>query len=178
MPHIRFNWVDVLFVILLFRTSYVGFKSGLLLEFLRSLGLLSAFILSFNSYTQVSHFLTVHTTWSNASLDIISFLFIFLAMLCVFKILSMSVKFFLKTENVSNNSKVIGLVLGLGRGLLFISLMYMVLFNTPFEYLKSSLSERSFSGQYVSDIAPMVYRIGINFYPGEQVETPLVRRFM
>ncbi len=176
MPHIRFNWVDIFFVTLLFRISYIGFKNGLLPEFLRLLGLSIAFILSFNNYTSVSTFLSSHTKWTDANLDVISFLSIFLAVLFIFKILALLARRFLGGDNISQVNRLVGATLGLIRGILLASLIYTLFVNSPFEYLERSAKDRSFSGKYLSDIPALIYKTGINFYPGEGIETPLVKQ--
>jgi len=80
-----------------------------------------------------------------------------------------------RKENVSLPSRVIGLLLGIGRALLVTSLIYMFFINSPFSYLKKSAEQRSFSSQYITRIAPFAYKTGINFYPWEKIETPLVK---
>lgn len=175
MPHIRFNWVDVVFVTLLIRICYIGFKNGFLSEFLRTLGLLTAFILSFNEYTSLSYFISRHARWTGPKPDVISFIFIFVFILFLFKIASVAIKNFFVGENVSKASRLIGLSLGLGRGLLLIALVYILLVNGPFVYLSKSAEERSFLGRYVSGIAPLAYKASMRFYPWERIDTPLVK---
>jgi len=176
MPHIRFNWVDVLFVTLLIRIGYIGFKNGFLPEFFRLLGLLAAFILSFNNYTLVSQFLSAHAKWTGAKPDVISFLFIFLLIVFIFKIFAtVSANLLSKRESISGPDRLAGLVLGLGRGALLVGLIYVLFVNSPFKYLSTSTKDRSFSGQYISKVAPFVYKIGINFYPWHKNKTPLVK---
>ncbi|NQT75646.1 MAG: CvpA family protein [Candidatus Omnitrophica bacterium] len=176
MPHIRFNWVDILFVTLVIRICYIGYKKGLFSEQFRLLGLFTAFILSFNNYTRVSNFLTTHTSWSGIKPDAVSFLFIFLLILAIFKILTkMAGLFFGGEENVSIFNSLAGFVLALARGLLLIGLIYVLLVNSHFKYLSNSAEERSFSGQYVAEIAPFAYKAGMAMYPWKATETPLVK---
>ena len=174
MPQIKFNWVDILFVTLLIRICYIGCKNGLLPEFLRLIGLLSAFIFSFNNYTLLSDFLSGHIKWISGGLDMVSFLFIFVAALFVFKILALFAVLFLGSDNISLSSRLMGFLLGCGRGILLIGLIWTLFVNSPFRFLSVNAKERSFSGQYVSDVAPFVYKAGIEFYPWEKIETPLV----
>jgi len=175
MPHIKFNWIDILFVTLLFRIGYVALKDGILLEFFRVLGLLIAFILSFNNYTLIGDFLSNHTKWTGTGPGIASFLLIFLSVLFIVKIFSRIANLFLAGGNISITNRLIGFILGLGRWLLSISLIYILAINTPFEYLSKSVRARSFSGKYIANIAPGVYKICIDFYPWSKVETPLVK---
>lgn len=176
MSHIRFNWVDILFVTLLIRICYIGFKSSFLPEFLRALGLLAAFIFSFNGYTSLSSFLSIHTKWTGPKPDTISFLFIFVLILFAFKMLALAARiFFGGKENVSRASKLTGFALGIGRAFLLVNLLYILFANGPFAYLSKSAEERSFLGKYVAGVTPFVYKISMKFYPWEKIDTPLVR---
>jgi hypothetical protein len=139
------------------------------------LGLVSAFILSFNSYTLLSAFIAHHTKLAGAKPDIVSFLFIFLSILLIFRILASVVHLFSHTENVFSVSGVIALVFGFLRGILVIGLIYTFSVNSPFQYLATSAKEKSFLGQYVSHVAPLVYKVGISCYPWGKVNTPLVK---
>ena len=175
MPHIRFNWVDILFVTLLIRICYIAFRRGFLSELLRSLGLLTAFIVSFNNSASLGEFIATHARWTGARPGIISFIFIFIVALVIFKVLAIGVMIFLRSGDVSMLSKLAALTLSLGRGLLLASLVYSLIVNSPFEYLSRSARDRSFSGRYVSGIAASVYRSSVNFYPGGESESSLGR---
>jgi len=175
MHHIRVNWVDILFVILLVRTGYVGLKSGFLPEFFRLLGLSVAFLFSFNNYTSLSRFMATHVRWLGARPDVLSFLVIFLTILVIFKIVSIFARIFLSGENLSNPNALVGLVLGLVRGILIAGLIYTLLINGPFQYLARSAQDRSFSGKYVSYVLPFAYEKGMYIYPWSENDTALVR---
>ncbi|MDP8230918.1 MAG: CvpA family protein [Candidatus Gorgyraea atricola] len=175
MPHTRVNWVDILFVILLIRTGYVGLKSGFLPEFFRLLGLFVAFLFSFNNYTSLSRFISIYTRWGGVGLDVVSFLFVFLATLFIFKIIGIFVRVFFSGENLSRPNALVGVTLGLGRGILIAGLIYTLFVNSPFKYLASSARDKSFSGQYIVDVAPFVYEQGIKLCPLKKNNTPLVR---
>ena len=109
----KFGWIDIVFVTLLIRIGYIGLKNGFLPEIFRLFGLFSAFVLSFNNYTLISGFLTNHTKRSGASLDVVSFLFIFLATLFIFKLLAMLAGLLSNRENVSLPNRISGLIFGL-----------------------------------------------------------------
>ena len=175
MPHIRFNWVDILFVTLLIRVGYVALKSGVLPEFFRFFGLLSAFIVSFNHYEALSYFLSARSEWAGSRPDIISFLFIFFSILFVFRVISIIAKIFFGGDNISRLNRISGFSVGIGRASLMIALVYVLLVNGPFAYLSRSAEDNSFSGRYISKIAPFVYDVCMKFYPGGGSDTHLVR---
>lgn len=176
MPQIKFNWVDIFFVILLFRTCYIGFKNGLLPEFFRFLGLFLAFVLSFNNYILVSNFLAKHIKLTGLKADIIAFIFIFLIVLLTFKLLAiLTSKLLGNSENVSLANKIVSLGLGLARGVILIGLVYILFTHSLVDYFYKSAKEKSFSAPYVSLAAPFAYNIGMSVYPFEKHETPLVK---
>jgi uncharacterized membrane protein required for colicin V production len=178
MPQIKFNWVDILFVILLFRTCYIGFKNGLLPEFFRLLGLFSAFVLSFNNYILISDFLAKHVRLTGLKAEITGFLFIFLSVILAFKLLAvLTEKILGVSESVSLANKVIGFALGLVRGILLTGLIYFLFIHSPVNYFYKSAKEKSFSASYASLMAPFAYKAGMRVYPFEKYETPLVKLF-
>jgi membrane protein required for colicin V production len=176
MPQIKFNWVDIFFVILLIRTCYVGFKNGLLPEFFKLLGLFLAFVLSFNDYILISDFLAKNGILQGLKADIIGFLFLLFIVLFIFKLLGvLAAKLLGNSENVSLANSIVGLTFGLIRGVLLIGLVYIMFTYSPVNYFYKSAKEKSFSAPYASLVAPFAYRIGMSFYPLEKYETPFVK---
>jgi uncharacterized membrane protein required for colicin V production len=176
MPQIKFNWVDVFFIILLFRTCYVSFKNGLLPEFFRVLGLFLAFVLSFNNYILTSDFLAKYARLTGLKAEVTGFIFIFLIVLLVFKLLTiLAVKLLGNSENVSLANKIVGLGFGLTRGILLIGLFYFLYSYSPIDYFSKSAKEKSFSAPYASLVAPFAYKTGMSIYPLRKYETPLVK---
>jgi len=176
MPQIKFNWVDIFFVILLFRTCYIGFKNGLLPEFFKFLGLFLAFVLSFDNYILVSDFLAKHIKLTGLKADITAFIFIFLIVLLASKLLAiLANKLLGNSENVSLANKIAGLILGVARGILLIGLVYILFTHSLVNYFYKSAKEKSFSAPYASLAAPFAYNIGMSVYPFEKHETPLVK---
>ncbi len=178
MPHLKFNWVDVLFVTLLIRIGYIGFKKGFLLESIKLLGLLFSVVFSINNYTKLADFLANRSTRLARSVDdIVSFLAIFIIGILIFKIVSILVGLFIghnKDKKPVLVSIVIGLLLGIVRGLVVIGLTYTLFISSPFKYLVVSTKENAFSSKYAQGILPFVYKVGINCYPGEKINSPLL----
>ncbi|MDO8602968.1 MAG: CvpA family protein [Candidatus Omnitrophota bacterium] len=176
MPQIKFNWVDIFFIIVLFRTCYISFKNGLLPEFFRISGLFLAFVLSFNNYILASDFLAKHARLTGLKAEATGFVFIFLTVLLVFKLLTvLAVKLLGNSENVSLANKMVGLMFGLARGILLTGLFYFLYTHSPVDYFYKSAKEKSFSAPYASLVAPFAYKTGMSFYPLEKHETPLVK---
>lgn len=58
-----------------------------------------------------------------------------------------------------------GLVLGLGRSIVLLSLFLFVLTLFPFEYIKESVEVKSLSGPYLKEAAPKVFEFIVRFKP-------------
>ncbi|MFH1478534.1 MAG: CvpA family protein [Candidatus Omnitrophota bacterium] len=174
MPHINFNWVDILFVTILIRIGYISFRKGLLPEFFRLVGIFCAVIFTFNNYILLAQYIADRTKLEVEKLEVLSFVFEFFVILLIFKILAVLIGLLVGTKNVPLSSRVIGVLFGFARGLLVISLVYTLFINSPFEYLILSTKENAFSAKYIQDVLPTIYRYGINCYPGEKIETPVV----
>ncbi len=176
MSQIKFNWVDIFFVIILFRTCYVGFKKGLLSELFRFTGLLLAFVLSFNSYILAKDFLSKYARLTGIKAEVTGFLFIFLIVILIFKLLAvLAYKLLGNSENVSLSNKIVGLALGSARGILLIGLVYILFIHSPVNYFYKSAKEKSVLAPYASFVAPFAYNAGMRVYPFEKHETPLVK---
>ncbi len=171
MPQIKCNWVDFIFVTLLIRICYVGYKRGFLPEFFSFFGLIFALILTANNYPYLSLFLG---KWikGDVSPKIISITLLFLGTLLFFKILSKVISFLIKSENAPTLNRVVGLVLGIGKAILFSSILLIAAMFSPFEYLQKSTKEKSFFSPYILKIAPITYRFAIKFYPSVESENP------
>lgn len=176
MSQIKFNWIDIFFVILLFRICYIGFKNGLLPEFFRLLGLFLAFVLSFNNYILIGSFLAKHAKLTGLKADVAGFSLVFLTTILIFKLLAVTAgKLLGNNENVSLANKITGLTLGLARGVLLTGLICVLFIHSPVKYFYKSAKEKSFSVPYASLAAPFAYKAGMSVYPFEKHETPLVK---
>jgi hypothetical protein len=78
-------------------------------------------------------------------------------------------------ENVSLANKIVGLALGLGRGVLLTGLVYILFIHSPVNYFYKSAKEKSFLSPYASLAAPFAYKTGMSVYPWQEHETPLVK---
>lgn len=173
MPQLKFNWVDVIFVTLLIRICYVGYKRGFLPELLSFFGLIFALVLTANNYPHLSDLLS---KWikGESSPKIISIALLFLGTLLIFKILSKVIFFLIKSENPPTLNRTVGLILGIGRALLFSSMLLIAAILSPLEYLHKSIKEKSFFSLYILKIAPITYRFAAKFYPSVESENPLI----
>ena len=155
----QFNWVDILFIIIMIRICYVSVKRGLVVEFFKFFGTLVAIYVSLHYYTGLSDFWQNRVNLEFIPLAFVDFLcVVVLAVLIylVFVLLREVFGRFIKVEAVPHLNKWGGLVLGVFRGFLLISLFSFILVISTIDYFKLSVS-RSYSGERLFKVAPRIY---------------------
>lgn len=155
----RLNWIDFFVVILILRTGYIAMKNGFSIELFKLLGTVLATYLSLHYYLIFSDYIGKPIGVNNIPLEYLtSLIFIVLAILgyLVFVVLRNVFYRFIEMEAVPNLNQWGGLILGLARGVLLVSLIIFILVTSPLGYLKDSVAV-SYSGKRLFKITPSVY---------------------
>lgn len=162
----RINWVDVLTLIILLRTTYVGLDRGFSVEIFKFLGIVLALTAGLNFYLPVSQFLTGHSFLPISLAQILSFLGLVFISVLLFKLIQLFFKAIVKTEFVKWLDKSGGLILGILRGILICGLLFISLLLLPWNYPNYSIKQRSLSGLPILKVAETFYYFTFKFYPG------------
>jgi len=155
----QFNWVDVLIVIVLFRICYVAMKTGIIVELFKLLGTVLAIFLAYHNYTGLADFLLERFAIKVVPIEFLDFVaFGILLGLGYLVCLLLRIAFFhiAKVETVSLLNRWGGLVLSIGRGILFVSIVTYLLTISTITYFKDSV-DTSYFGKATIKIAPSVY---------------------
>lgn len=155
----QLNWIDFLVIIILFRSCYIAFKNGLVVEFFKAIGMLSSIYMSLHYYTIVSDFVVKRFGLTNIPLKFLDFVFfIFLVILTYLFFVGLREVFsrFIKIEAVPQLSQWGGFILGLIRGFLLVSLIVFTLVISNTSYLEKSVSD-SYLGKRLFNVAPTIY---------------------
>ena len=156
-PITRFNWVDVIAIILFIRMGYIGFKMGISTELVKLLGVLVGFFVSFRYYQELgdalSHATPIPVEWAAAVVMVALVLFLYIVVTKGLTLLEklIQVSFHPKLKSVG------GLLVGLVRAALVVSILLVVCRQFRSPYMESSIQEHSLSGPFVSRVAPAVY---------------------
>lgn len=170
----KFNWIDVVVISLIFITSYRGFKKGIIVEMFKLLSIVLSIYISIHYFSPASDFLYHYFPVAKLVLwDFISFTL--LAVLAYFVVVVLRGIFlrFIKLEASGSFNKWGGLLTGFLRGLLTVSMLFLLFYFSTVGYLKESVQKSSL-GSRCALIDVKVYEFIFNnvtskFFPGEKL---------
>ncbi len=165
------NWVDIVTVILLLRSAYVGYRSGLGRETGRLISIIAGIIVSFQNYRLLGNLISSHSFISSLYSNIISFILLLIVVIFIVKLIMAAVRLLMRVEFVPAIEANGGLILGLIQGGIIASLVLFILVWLPFAPLKKAVIEDSYLGPIVLKISPAIHDSLIKFFPGKDTLT-------
>jgi len=161
------NWFDGLVLIILFRTSYVGFRRGLSMELFRFLGLVVSGFAAFYYFKPFGNIITLNTGVSQAVAEAIAFLVVLICGILIFRLLGTASRKIMQLAFAANIDAAGGLICGVLKGVIIASFAVVLMQQVPSEYISDSIELRSFTGPYLSKIATGVYELINRMRPDE-----------
>lgn len=155
----RLNWVDVFIIILFARICYISVKGGFFVELFKLPGTIFAIYLALHYYTKIADFLLKRPPGEIVPLDFLDFLsFVLLAALgyVIFALARITFLLLVKIETISVLNRWGGLIIGIARSILFISLVVYGLTISSITYFRVSVNSACM-GRAALKIAPGVY---------------------
>ncbi len=162
---IFFNWIDLICLTLLFIGGYFGFKKGFIYQIFRFAGIIAAMFLALHTYGTIARLMCKYCFLPLSAAKILSFLIIVITVIILARIAAVAVQKAVKVTIVKNLDKAGGLILGLLRYSIIISLVLMGLLFIPWSYLRISINDRSCVGKHLVKVAPAVYSGLIRVFP-------------
>ncbi len=165
----KVNWVDVLFLIIILRSSYVGAHKGFFTELFNILGVGIAIVLSIHFYSPGANFLLKYLFIPLNISNLVSFVLVALCVYLLFQIVEAIVKKLVKVEVLPDFNKVIskigGPVIGFCKGIAVSIFVFLVLLLIPIGYVANSAKANSFSGEFFSQAAATLYQKTVSILP-------------
>ncbi len=161
----RLTWVDCIVFIAVLRGIYIGYRSGLFPELMRTGGYVITALVTLYFREPVSQYLTLNTFLNQASAEAASLAALLIGTFIITKFLIFLILKLLKLGEGGFFYRLLGSLVGACRWLILVSLIFMVISGLPLGPLKSDIHERSFSGPYVSKVAPALFDFTANFAP-------------
>ncbi|MDD5422789.1 MAG: CvpA family protein [Candidatus Omnitrophota bacterium] len=162
----RLNWVDVLIVIIMLRISYVAFQDGLSHEIFPLLGSICTVIFALHYYNGIASAISHNMNNVDVSvLEMVIFTLLAVGISFIFKFLKVVIDKIITVTWHPLIEKFGGLLSGIARASIVISIILIILSLMPLSYIQRSIRDRSFAGMYFLRIGPDIYARASGFIP-------------
>ena len=153
----KLTWADYVALMAVLRGLYVGYKSGFFQELLRLAGYVVTLILALCFQRVLASILTLHTFLNEPTAEVAAFTALLAGIYIGIKILRTILVKALKVGEGGAGQKIAGALVGAARLLVLLSFFFMLVDKTPLNELKTDVHERSLTGPYISQAAPMMF---------------------
>lgn len=173
----RINWVDIIVIIILLRTSYASFQNGLTHEIFSLLGLVLNITISLHCYSKIGT--SISRNLVGIPLHISKFICFIILMLIIwiaFRFFRIFLSRVIRIEWSPFIESTFGMVVGVARASLVASLVLIVIALTPVPYMQWSLRDRSLTGLFFLRIGPTIYEKLVRILPAVKTRERSVDR--
>lgn len=164
---IRVIWVDLVAIIIVVRSIYVGLHRGFFGEFFYILAICLAIVFGIQFYPLPSNFLNTFLLIPPNITDFVGFILIIIIIFMIYVFLSKFFQRLIKIEIFPAINRMGGLVVGFCRGLALSSLILLIMLLTPIGYITESAKTKSLFG-------PFLIQTGANIYKKSLIAVPFI----
>lgn len=163
----RLNWIDVIVIIVMLRTSYVAFQDGLSHEIFPLIGAVSTLIIALHYYNTLALAVTRNILQVNTAVAcFFSFLALVIIIGIIFRLLRGVVDAIVKVSWHPVLEKFGGLIVGVIRASVVASTVLIILALLPLPYIQWSIRDKSVTGMYFLRIGPEMHANVTALLPG------------
>ena len=160
------TWVDYVTLIALLRGAYVGYRSGFFPELLRIVNYLACILAALFFSEPLGQILTLKTFLNSTTAKAVSFTGILIGVFLLGKLLRALILKLLKAGEGGLLNRLAGMIAGAGRWVVLLSFLFFMIERSPLDRLKSDIHTRSYAGEVISKIAPVM----VEFLSGISVQ--------
>ena len=153
----RLTWVDYIALVAVLWGFYIGYKSGLFPELLRIVAYLATVIVTLRFREPLAQYLTLKTFLNDTTANALAFFVLLLGVYFLLRLLTIILLKLLKIGQGGFFYRLIGALIGGCRWVILLSLVFMLIDNSPLTPLKTDIHQRSLSGPQVARIAPTLF---------------------
>ena len=167
----RLTWVDTIAIVAVLWGFYVGYKGGLFPEILKIAAYLATVIVTLRFREPLAQYLTLKTFLNNTTANAIAFFTLLLGVYFLLRLITIILLKLLKIGEGGFFYRLIGGLIGGCRWVILLSLIFMLIDNSPLTPLKTDIHQRSVVGPELSKIAPMLFDFLSTLSPQLSVHT-------
>lgn len=161
----RFNWIDLVAVVLLVRLVYVGIQTGLASELVKLTALCLGILISFRLYQSWGDWIATRTflthEWASVLVMLMAVVVVYLVSVSVLRLIQKAAT----VQFAAILDKWGGAGAAVVRMCIIMSIGLVALQQLPSDTLRATIEERSMSGKFLSRVAPVVYDVSYPWAP-------------
>lgn len=150
----KINWIDIVSVIIILRISYVALQDGLSHEIFPLIGTMLSVAISMRYYHDLALTIQNMAKITAPIMDLLSFVALVVVIGLIIKLTRLLVDMILKVTWHPFVEKFGGLIFGILRASVVVSIVLTIMSLTGLSYLQYSIKDRSVSGSFFLSIAP------------------------
>ncbi len=163
------NWIDIIIIILLALAVGIGFKKGLVQEIVGIIALVVAFFLALIMHmTAASILVKVFPKLPKHIAPTVGFVIMFMVVFLVITITGWLLSKIIKATPLDFADKIGGMVIGLIKGALIISILLLLLALLPLPKNVNKKLDRSGMIRSIRKVAPLIYEKSKGLWPKAQ----------
>jgi uncharacterized membrane protein required for colicin V production len=165
------NWLDLIILVLILRTVYIGAKLGLTAELFNFFGVLVGLVCAVVWYSRTADVLVMNFKLPVWLSQFLCFIIIAQFVRLIFKYGMALLLKILNVQFVPQIERIGGGIIGLGRGVILSGIIIVAIGLIPNDYLKESIEVKSFTGRFLIKAVESTY-VSLTFWlPEEQRQT-------
>lgn len=170
LQNIKVNWVDVVVLLLIMRSIYMGARDGLTMELFKFLGVLTGLVVALHLYNKAADIFIANFNLPQWLCESLSFIVITQIIRLIFTygiamiLKIMSIQFLPQLEKLG------GGILGFARGFILSGTLLVMLILLPSAYLDSSIYDKSLSGKFIIKACEKTYKSFTFWLPEESTK--------
>lgn len=147
------NWVDLIILIIVFRTSYNGFGRGIVTELVNLVGVIAVVVGTIWFWPTAAGWVVSKTTWHSPYISVAVFWVLFIFLMVLMRFFFKAITDVIRWEHLHWLLQGLGLVIGCLRGLWWAGFLLIVLTSSNLEALQSSVQGKSLLGPHLEAIS-------------------------
>ncbi|MFH0732268.1 MAG: CvpA family protein [Candidatus Omnitrophota bacterium] len=164
----KFNWTDILVILLVLKCCYTGVRAGLTQELFRLIGTLASILFGFHYFNKAAYFIVEYIKIPLWIIQIIVLAAIVLLFRIAYKYAVALLLKILNVQFVLGLEKAGGAVVGSLRGLLLCGFILITLLLLPIKYISISINKDSVIAPYLVRYTAATYKAIVSVIPFQE----------
>lgn len=164
------NWLDIIVLVIVVRSVFLGAKHSLTTELFNFFGTAISLILAVQWYSKISDVLILNFSLPIWFSNMLCFVIIVEIIGLIFKYTLVALLKVLNIQLIPQLEKIGSSIIGLGRGVIVAGILVLILSFIPNGYMKESIHEKSFSGNFLINVTERTYTSLMFWIPEKERE--------